>query len=498
MAPQPVFMSGALAVEDAGLQKPRPVTSKERLELSRIAREGDYAIPQEPLEKRGDGDSAPKRLARTAKDADRQMQFTQAARTPSQKIAPIQIAKTQATPLRENSVLALENFKRRPRQPSILQIAQAHNAAADSEIDDTLDDFNPDEESTPLRLSHPYSQQELSSTSSRQSLSRKRKLSPEIQVPASQMQSSSNPPSSPPASQPEDLFDIIAEDSQPNPTLPPIPTRHSPQPDPIDSDTMAPPQSSSLPTSPQKLQRNLHSKNRTKKAPVTTKSKSNRIFQDNKSHSILPPRSPSPTQSSPTTATQVRSPLKPLTTSALQNLLPRRRHRSSNKENTVFDLNTSSEIESPNVDEDEDELQYHPSTKVARKPRSEKRKKNGPRAKSGKKGKNDANSMETKKSGKGAAAHRGPAQHRQSTTYTRKKMQNISVVGNDENELLDSDDDGSGEDGHRSGRGAVGLVLDGKASQEMKKLAAKFREVDDWGLEFEEVTGSSDRMQDAR
>ncbi|KAL8983330.1 MAG: hypothetical protein Q9205_002414 [Flavoplaca limonia] len=499
IAARPVFMSGALAVEDAGLQKPRPVTSKERLELSRIAREGDYTKPQEPLEERGDDDSAPKRLARTGQDADRQMQFTQAARAPSQKIAPVQIAKTQATPLRENSVLALENFKRRQRQPSILQIAQAHNAAADLENDDTLDDFNPDDESTPLGVSHPYSQQELSSTSSRQSSSRKRKLStPEIQVPASQMQSPSNPPSSPPPSQPEDLFDIVAEDSQPNPTLPPIPTRHSPQPDPIDSDTMAPPQSSSLPTSPQKLQRNLQSKNRTKKAPVTTKSKSNRIFLDNGSHSILPPHSPSPTQSSPTTATQVRSPLKPLTTSALQNLLPRRRHRSSNKENTVFDLITSSEIESPNVDEDEDELQYHPSTKMAHKPRSEKPKKNGQKTKSGKKGKNEANSMATKKSGKGAAAHRGPAQHRQSTTYTRKKMQNTSEVGNDENELFESDDDGSGEDGHRSGRGAVGLVLDGKAKQEMKKLAAKFREVDDWGLEFEEVTGSSDRMQDAR
>lgn len=150
------------------------------------------------------------------------------------------------------------------------------------------------------------------------------------------------------------------------------------------------------------------------------------------------------------------------------------------------------------MDEDEDELQYHPSTKLSRKPRSEKRQKNGPKAKSGKKGKSDANSMGTKKSGKGAAAHSGPAQRRQSTTYTRNKMQHTSNVGNDENGLFESDDDGSGEDGHRSGRGAVGLVVDGKAKQEMRKLAAKFREVDDWGLEFEEVTGSSDRMQDAR
>ena len=504
VAPRPVFMSGALAVEDAGPQKLRPVTSRERVEFSRIAREGDYAKPQEALKKSGDGDSAPERLARAAMDANRQMQSTQTARAPNQKIAPAPMAKTQATPLRENSVLALENFKRRPRQPSILQMAQAHNAAADSENDDTLDDFNPDDESTPLRVSYPHSQQELSSTSSRQSLSRKRKLStPEIQVPASQMQSPSDPPSSPPLSQPEDLFDIIAEDSQPNPTLPPLPIGPSPPPNLIDSDTMAPPQSSSIPTSPQKLQRSPQPKTRTKKAPVATNSKPNRVLQQGQSKSALPPRSPSPIQPLPTTTPQGRSPLKPLTTSALQNLLPRRRRRVSNKENNVFDLNTSSEIEAPNMDGDEDELHYHPSAKVARKPRSEKSKKNGPKAKSGKKGKPDAGSTGTKKLGHGTATHKDGAQHRQSMTYTRKQLQSTSGVGNDENELVESgddddDDDGSGEDGHRGGRGAAGLVLDGKAKQEMKRLAAKFREVDDWGLEFEEVTGSSDRMQDAR
>lgn len=69
-------------------------------------------------------------------------------------------------------------------------------------------------------------------------------------------------------------------------------------------------------------------------------------------------------------------------------------------------------------------------------------------------------------------------------TYTRKE--NLEP---DENAEI-----GSGSEDE--GAGAVAVA--GKASEEMKRLAAKFREVDDWGLEFEEVTGSSDRMRDAR
>lgn len=503
IAPQPVFMSGALAVEDVGPQRPRPVSSGQRAELSRIARAGDYSKSHEVLKKRGDNSDAARRLAETAQDAEPQMSK---AKPSSQKIALIRIANTQATPLGEKSVLALDNFKRRPRQPSILQIAQAHNATAESESDDTLDDFNPDDESTPIQDSRSILQQELSSTSSRQSLPRKRKLStPEIQVPASQVQNPSDPSSSPPPSQPDDRFDIIAEDSQPNPPLPKIPTRTSPQTKPVDSDTMAPPQSSSLPPSPQKPQQNGQSKLRNKKTLLPSKPRpgTTNTTLHKQSQPVLPPRSPSPTQSSPTTAPQLRSPLKPLTTSALQNLLPRRRRplaSSSNKENNVFDLHTSSEIENPTTaDEDEDELTYHFPTKAVRKHGTEKstkkKKKNGPKVKGGgKKGKLDGSSRGATKKRVQGAAHQ-----RQSMTYTRKPTQNTTEVGA-ENEVVDSgdddDDNENGGDAHRIG--GSGVVMDGKARQEMQKLAAKFREVDDWGLEFEEVTGSSDRMRDAR
>lgn len=83
---------------------------------------------------------------------------------------------------------------------------------------------------------------------------------------------------------------------------------------------------------------------------------------------------------------------------------------------------------------------------------------------------------------------------RASMTYGRQHRQ---ALGN-------GNENGGGESGSESDEdgdpdGGIGRVgMDGKAREEMKKMAAKFREVDKWGLEFEEVTGSSDRMRDAR
>ncbi|KAL8925234.1 MAG: hypothetical protein Q9172_002339 [Xanthocarpia lactea] len=489
IAPRAVVMSGALAVEDAGTQKPRPLSTRKRIELSRIARDGDYAKANEALEKPGTTNVGIGASVRTAEHAPIRMQSTHTASALSKTVAPKELSKTKATPLRENSVLASENFRRRPRQPSILQIAQAYNAATEAESDHTLDDFNPDDESTPFRAPRADHYQEHSSISSR-----KRKLStPEIQVPPSQRQPSPNPSSSPRPSQSDNLTEVIADYFQPNPPLPKIPARTSPPPMPLDSDTMAPPQSSSHPPSPQKLQRNPQTKHRTKKGQ--TNSKTNLVLTNsnfhNQSSPTLPPRSLIATQSSPTTAPQSRSPLKPLTTSALQNLLPRRRRllSSNNKETTVFDLNTSSGTDSFNGDGDEDELNYPPTTKAACKPRTDQVKRSGPIGKGGKKGKMDTNPIGMKQQERRQGKKGG---QRSSMTYTRKPRTAETVNTNEGNRSGDE----SGENEYHSD--GAPLLTDGKARQEMKRLAAKFREVDDWGLEFEEVTGSSDRMRDAR
>ncbi|KAL8945767.1 MAG: hypothetical protein Q9222_007741, partial [Ikaeria aurantiellina] len=249
-------MSGALALEDVGVAKPRPLSSKRRVALSRVAREADHTKSIEALKAQRDAALAMEALAKAGKDSQVQIQSTQRTEdalpntiqstAPMYALAastgisqPMHVSRAQATPMKEHSILAVENFKRRPRQPSILQIARAQTIAADSDKeDDTLDDFNPDDESTPFRISHSSPRHEYSSTSSR-----KRKLStPEIQVPASQAGSSPDGRSSslPPS---DDLLgDIVAEDSQPNPPLPEIPASIPSRPEQsLDSDTLAPP-----------------------------------------------------------------------------------------------------------------------------------------------------------------------------------------------------------------------------------------------------------------
>lgn len=126
------------------------------------------------------------------------------------------------------------------------------------------------------------------------------------------------------------------------------------------------------------------------------------------------------------------------------------------------------------MDDHEDELSYHATARHhSGKTGAEKRKKK-PGAGRPKKGKHIANGVASKtKGGK-----------RLSATYTRK--QNLEPEGNE--------DASSGSESDNAGS----LLQDSKVKDEMKKMAAKFREVDDWGLEFEEVTGSSDRMRDAR
>ena len=76
-------------------------------------------------------------------------------------------------------------------------------------------------------------------------------------------------------------------------------------------------------------------------------------------------------------------------------------------------------------------------------------------------------------------------------TYTRKVV-------------VDSDggsgsDDGSGWEQENAVVGRKRIpALDGKAKEEMKRLADKFREVDEYALDFEEMTGRSSQMKDAR
>lgn len=395
--------------------------------------------------------------------------------------------KLEATPCVASSVLGFSNMQRRARQPSLLRLVQAHakNQSDDeySDYDDGLTDFCPDDESTPFLNSKSYSGLQLSPSlpaalPAQSPSSRKRKRpSPEVEVPMSQSLEpcsvSSPPKSSPPAELDldEDLYNVSPPNAKrvPEPLLPlPCHTRTTTPPSDLRRSTPAPPQSSSfVPVS--------HAKSAVPEPktprPITTASAA--------------PLSPSPCQSSSPVVATSRT-LKPLSTATLQNLLPRRRLRPNPQERGIFDIPSSSlttKIDTADLDDDEDELGAFSKIKVWLR---------GNRDTQAGKGK--ANTI------KGAAAagkKKAPSSRRNdkarggttTKTYTRKQI------------AIEEQDHGVDENTHPEGDEVGNEIAAGNSKAprgELKSLARKFEEVDQWELEIEEVTGSGSSQIDAR
>jgi len=467
--PQEYVMSGALAQEDIETTRLKPPSTETRATLNRIAREADHMQAAQTARAR--------RAAQPATMEPEQIlsSFPQeyllaggyaigSSQSPARKISQtISGSRVQGTPRLQSSMLGGATFKKRPRQPSLLQMVRSQDQIQDELDDDDMYNFLPDDESTPLIKSQSQPRAHTTSSSSRQtSGSRKRKqATPEVQVPASQSQSDyprSSPSSlpSPPLGQVK-VFELPAEEDESQPTLPRHQSTQTPQPQ-IFSDTIAPPESSS----PAKGQ-----PRGTRRKPPKASNQSEPKAQQSKPKESSPP--PSPLSSISTQMSPVRpKPLKTLTTATLQNLLPRRRVRGKPKGD--FDIPSSSDVELDNtgLGEDEDELSFH-TTKVRRKKPS--------------------------MTGQKSAAKRkeGLAGKKGSKTYTRK----IMVVSEDEDDENESPRGGEERETAAAGRKKT-PALDGKAKAEMKRLADKFKEVDDFTLEFEDMTGSSSQMKDAR
>ncbi len=391
----------------------------------------------------------------------------------------------QATPLMPSSVLGPSNIKRRPRQPSLLRLvqAQAKQQSDDEDEDDDLNDFCPDDESTSFLL--PKSQSgspspplpQLAQTPS----SRKRKRpSPHVHVPMSQSvepRSASWPGSSqtPDPDLDEDLCNLCTDNTEPKhePSLPcPLHRRTSPPPPsnfnlsspapPLSSHTLALP--GPEPTNPK---------------PKVTRPKSI-------SSPAAAPLSSSPCPSSPTVATSCI--LKPLSTATLQNLLPRRRLRPEPRHpRGTFDIPSSSsgvEIDAVHLEEDEDELGFHAKVRV--KPRARDKATTEPKT-LGMRGKG----REVKGVGGGKMKQQPQNEKAKAgKTYARKKA--VVEDQNDENQPENEDDSELAVDE------TTASVARRKKDGELKRIAAKFMEVDQWELEIEEVTGSGSSQIDAR
>lgn len=396
--------------------------------------------------------------------------------------------KVQPTPRVVSSVLGISNMKRRARQPSLLRLVQAHakdqSDDEDDDDDDSLDDFCPDDESTPFVISKSYSGLQFSPSlpaaiPAQTSSSRKRKRpSPEVEVPKSQSfepRLVSPPPRSSPPAEPDldqDLYNV----SPPNgkrvlePSLPlPCPRRTRTPPSELTRSTPdLPRSSSSAPVS--------HAKSSIPEPKTPTPT----------SCAPAAPLSPSPCQSSSPAVATSRT-LKPLSTATLQNLLPRRRFRPKARQRGIFDLPSSSlttEIDTADLEDDEDELGASVKTRVRLR-----------RNRDIQAGKSKANTIK----GAVAAGKKKPAPSRRNDhakggdttkTYTRKP----TAVEEEEPEAVD-------ENIHSEGDEAGNETTPGNSKApkgELKSLVRKFEEVDQWELEIEEVTGSGSSQIDAR
>lgn len=396
--------------------------------------------------------------------------------------------KVQPTPRVLSSVLGISNMKRRARQPSLLRLVQAHakdqTADEDDDFDDSLDDFCPDDESTPFVISKPYSGLQISPTlpaalPAQTSSSRKRKRpSPEVEVPKSQSFKSrlvSPPPRSSPPVEPDidqDLYSVsppiakrVLEPSLP---LPNQRRTRTPPPDLTRSTPNLPHSSSSVSIS--------HAKSSIPepKTPTLT------------SYAPAAPLSPSPYQSSSPAVATSRT-LKPLSTATLQNLLPRRRFRPKPRQRGIFDLPSSSlttEIDAADLEDDEDELGASAKTRVRLRWNRDIQT-----------GKSKANTIK----GTVAIGKKKPAPSRKNDhakggdikkTYTRKP----TAVEEEDHGAVD-------ETTHSEGAEAGNEPTPGNSKApkgELKSLLRKFEEVDQWELEIEEVTASGSSQIDAR
>lgn len=342
---------------------------------------------------------------------------------------PPSAMKIGATPGHEASILALTNFKRRARQPSLLRMVQQTTDMEDNDqigLDDMddfdFDDFMPEAESTPLNLrkNAPESENRNDSgmhVSSSGSRGTKRKLSPVVQVPRS------SPPFDPPSG-----ADLESARSS-SPSLPEVLPSHEEvieqTQDSLESlsETFAPPMSSSPVREVSRPVKTPAPRTRARGRPP----KNAPQYVDSDSEETETPAK---------AKRNVKSKSKQaISTAQLKGLLPRRRNRAL-RDRDEFDFDSS---EATPLDSDQDELQMpNPRSKPA-----------------------------PKKSTRGKKA----AKPKLSKTYSRR----IS------------------SDKENNGMVAAEEVTEASIIEHSEKLAAikkKFEEVDAYELEFEDVSGT--------
>ena len=371
--------------------------------------------------------------------------------SPAHGTRPPSAVKVGATPAHETSILALTNFKRRPRQHSLLRMVQQTTDVEDNDesgLSNTdnfdFDDFLPQDESTPLNKQRTTTEKEgandsgahLSSSGSR---GRKRKLTPVVQVPRS------SPPFDPPSG--ADVEDALRS---PSPSLPDVlPSREevvaqTQDDSEIFSQTLAPPKSSSPlreATPPRTSPQQTRARRRGRAGKQTT------YNEDSAEETETPAKQKRNTKAKAQPG---------ISTAQLKGLLPRRRNRVRAQDE--YDLTSSEDV--TQLDSDQDELSM-PARRARQRPGAGKL----------------ASPKTTKKTTRSKKASSSvKTAIKASRTYSRRRISS------------DKENDAAEEDEETTESSAI------EVSDKLAAIRKKFEEIDDFELEFatvDTVTSSS-------
>ncbi|KAJ9669649.1 hypothetical protein H2201_000032 [Coniosporium apollinis] len=416
----------------------------------------------------------------------RTVQRVTKASSPHGQPIPLSTAKPQSTPGPETSVLALANFRRRPRQPSILRMVEQND-----DEDETLGDFNPDDESTPVgtkRAGIPSSAVAGTPEEARTSSSRKRKhssLEPESEI---QVPRSSPPLISPPIGgrDEDDAQDESSSLPERMPDTQEAPANNETEPAPeIWSETMAPPESSSPSHRSQELRKQDAHPAKRRGRPQRVRATDHSDLSDAEDATTPPARPRRNAQPTPKKAPS-------LTTAALASLLPQRRRKPRDaRAKSPFEIPSSSDRDrdSAMLDSDEDELQQAPARRgrggkapartAARTP-----KKGGGAGKlkpasplSARKGGAARSTTTMAPSAKPVAA----ATTATKKTYTRRPRPS----SDQENNSGESSGLSEPPSGSETEEGDTTITEIVSKSKELAAAKQKFEEVDQWEMEFE-------------
>ena len=432
--------------------------------------------------------------------------------THSPATQPASESRAHGTPALESSMLALKNFKRRPRQPSMLAMLQQRTTSArpsavnaqseeapslsnlNVDLDDEEDDFAPEAEGTPLHPSNPrlaLAQRHLSvdasatkapgkrtsenahaiSNATSGASPKRRKISRTEEAPKGALSTAPDPPEDEPAHS----GDIQVAGSSPPST--------SARPAVMQEQRQSPREEALIPST-------LEERCQTDTVPLTQEDSgepanvsTEKVLTTVSSSVVQPQRNTqgtnteSPTQAElPTQRPRAKRRVKPVNSTTLKSLLPKRRKPlGSRPRKSHYDISSSSEHEDDTFQTSGPDANLDKSAGPGRRRTRAKKTAPAPRVKSA-----TANTRPNTSTRRSAV----PPKKAQSNVRKQRQQTSTSDAENRPPDAGASSDD-NGDELHEE---ITTSMMDVSTSTELEAARRKFAEVDEWDMEFESIS----------